>query len=183
MIPSVGPGLEQIALAHGGLPTNVMGLPTPFVMIGAVGALLGLIAAFALPEIARSPMRRADRGVPDSASPVQPGKGPAAGQSFSGSVWAPGSGATFRWTGLAFVVLGFVFGLGAILAQLAWALPLAELPAHPRALPAMVLTVAGIGLLLIEHRRRPSSRHTGSLVTARSVHWPPRYIRAAASFT
>jgi hypothetical protein len=61
--------------------------------------------------------------------------------------------------GAAFAALGLGLGLAAVIAHLAWALPLAELPAHPRALPAIVSTLVGVGLLLIGWRRRVAVRN------------------------
>jgi hypothetical protein len=69
---------------------------------------------------------------------------------------AEGTRQAVRIAGLVLVALGLLLGLCALWVQLARALPLAELLHHPRALRAMILAGAGLGLLLMGRRRPPS---------------------------
>jgi len=52
-----------------------------------------------------------------------------------------------RLAGLALLAVGLAFGLGALYAQVAWALPLGELPTRPAMLIGVFLLVAGAGLV------------------------------------
>jgi len=68
-----------------------------------------------------------------------------------------------RMVGLVLVGLGLVLGLADLWVQLARALPVAELLHCPRFMRAMVLTGAGLGLLLIGWRRRACRGGRGPL--------------------
>jgi hypothetical protein len=60
-----------------------------------------------------------------------------------------------RLGGLVLGGSGLLLGLGVVWTQLARALPLAELLDRPRAVPAMLLVSAGLGLLLAARRGSP----------------------------
>jgi hypothetical protein len=67
-----------------------------------------------------------------------------------------------RLVGFVLAGIGLLLGLGVVWTQLARALPLAALLHHPRALRSMLLTGAGLGLLLVG---RLSLRKGGGPVT------------------
>lgn len=71
--------------------------------------------------------------------------------------WVPRARAAMQLAGLALVAVGLLVGFGALWVQLARALPLAELLHHPRAVRAMLIFGAGLGLLFLG-RRGPASR-------------------------
>jgi hypothetical protein len=71
--------------------------------------------------------------------------------------WVPRARAAMQLAGLALVAVGLLVGFGALWVQLARALPLAELLHHPRAVRAMLIAGAGLGLLFLG-RRGPASR-------------------------
>jgi len=52
-----------------------------------------------------------------------------------------------RLAGLALIVVGLAFGLGALYAHVAWALPLGELPTRPAMLTGVFMLVAGASLV------------------------------------
>ena len=73
--------------------------------------------------------------------------------------------------GLVLVIVGTVLALIATLVHLAHALPLAELPAEPRALPAMLCTAVGLGLMVVGPRSwtgRPRRRLAAGAAGRRS---------------
>jgi hypothetical protein len=92
--------------------------------------------------------------------------------------WVARARAAMQLAGLALVAVGLLLGLGALWVQLARALPLAELLHHPRAVRAMLIAGAGLGLLFLG-RRGPASRsgragllsrpRTGSMAVAAAL--------------
>jgi hypothetical protein len=84
--------------------------------------------------------RRATRVVPADAAAAGPPDREPAGR-------APGllasSVAPMRWAGLGLMVAGGLLAAAALYAQAAWALPLLELPWHPRFVPGSLLLAAG----------------------------------------
>jgi hypothetical protein len=60
--------------------------------------------------------------------------------------------------GVVLVVVGVGLILAAIFLQLAHALPLAELPGHPRSIPGVACAVAGSALVLASRPKRGRSR-------------------------
>ncbi len=77
--------------------------------------------------------------------------------STTAEAWAR---ASLRLAGLALGAVGLALGVGVIWTQLARALPLGELVHHPRAVRAMLVAGAGLGLLFLGRRGspRPQSR-------------------------
>jgi hypothetical protein len=80
--------------------------------------------------------------------------------------WKPATGHPWVRTAVQLVGLvlggsGLLLGLGVVWTQLARALPLAELLDRPRAVPALLLVVGGLGLFL-------AGRHGATISTARS---------------
>src|SRR5262245_37185403 len=69
--------------------------------------------------------------------------------------WAQGVRTAARLAGLLLGVSGVLLGLGVVWTQLARALPLTEVLDRPRAVPALLLIGAGLGLLR-------AGRHAGS---------------------
>ncbi len=63
-----------------------------------------------------------------------------------------------RFAGLVLLVLGIVCGAGAVLAHLAWALPLGELAARPALQAAAVATATGTALLGLGWRKDRDGR-------------------------
>jgi len=63
-----------------------------------------------------------------------------------------------RFAGLVLLVLGIVCGAGAVLAHLAWALPLGELAARPALQAAAVATATGTALLGLGRRKDRDGR-------------------------
>ena len=72
--------------------------------------------------------------------------------------WAPGARDVIRLAGLALVVTGLLLGLAALWLQLGRALPLVELLHHPRAVQAMLMSGAGLGLLFLGRTRADVSQ-------------------------
>ena len=110
--------------------------------------------------------------------------GPSARYAYSGAGGAGGalrhpglSASGWMWTvrtavqlaGLALAGVGLVLGLAAVWTQLARALPLAALLHHPRALRATMLTVLGLGLVLVGRRGCRPRRRSGRLTRAGSI--------------
>jgi hypothetical protein len=67
--------------------------------------------------------------------------------------WVQAALMVVRLAGLALATGGFLVGVGVLWTQLARALPLVGLFHHARALGALVLLVAGVGLLVLGRRR------------------------------
>ena len=57
-----------------------------------------------------------------------------------------------RFLGIAALLFGIACLVAAVVAQLAWALPLRELPAHASVLPGVSLSMAGAFLLFLARR-------------------------------
>jgi len=83
--------------------------------------------------------------------------------------------------GLSLFLFGIAMWAAAIYAHMAWALPLWELPGHRRALPALAVTGAGVGLILIGgFRLRFAYRRRHARERKESETSPPMFTTALA---